>query len=124
MEPWVIRKSGYFYRPNRCGYTQEVSAAGHYTEAEAKAEASVEPHSMSAHPLRDFLKNCDLPDLALDIEVLQVTEILTRSTLDIETGERLFDGVRVDLHIEDIDRALALLARLAERSKSFQYSRR
>lgn len=51
---WVIRKSGYFYRPNRSGYTQEISAAGHYTEHEAKAEATVEPSKISAHPLSEF----------------------------------------------------------------------
>ena len=51
---WVIRKAGYFYRPNRSGYTAEISAAGRYTEAEAKAEASIEPWSMSAHPASEF----------------------------------------------------------------------
>lgn len=51
---WVIRKAGYFYRPNRAGYTQEISAAGLYTEAEAKAEAAIEPWHMSAHPASEF----------------------------------------------------------------------
>ena len=46
---WLIRKSGYFYRPNRSGYTQDVAAAGLYTEDEAKAEARVEPETISAH---------------------------------------------------------------------------
>lgn len=52
---WVIRKTGYFYRANRAGYTQEISAAGLYTEAEAKAEATVEPGRITAHPLSEFL---------------------------------------------------------------------
>lgn len=52
---WVIRKTGYFYRANRSGYTQELSAAGLYTEQEAKAEATVEPGRITAHPLTDFL---------------------------------------------------------------------
>jgi hypothetical protein len=50
---WVIRKNGYFYRPGRCGYTQEICAAGRYTEAEAKAEARVEK-SISAHLATEF----------------------------------------------------------------------
>ena len=45
---WVIRKNGYFYRPGRAGYTGSLAEAGRYTEAEAKAEASVEPWHMAA----------------------------------------------------------------------------
>lgn len=51
---WVIRKSGYFYRPNRSGYTTDIIAAGIFTEKEAKAEASIEPDSMSAHPVSEY----------------------------------------------------------------------
>lgn len=53
---WVIRKRGYFYRPNRSGYTANIHEAGLYTEQEAKAEARIEPRCMSAHPASDFLK--------------------------------------------------------------------
>lgn len=45
---WLIRKDGYFYRPNRCGYTTAKHEAGRYTEAEARKEAEVEPWHMSA----------------------------------------------------------------------------
>ena len=51
---WLIRKSGYFYRPNRAGYTAHVERAGRYTEAEAKAEARVEPEKISAHHVSEF----------------------------------------------------------------------
>lgn len=51
---WVIRKSGYFYRPNRSGYTPCIAEAGRYTEAEARAEAAIEPSRMSAHPASEF----------------------------------------------------------------------
>jgi hypothetical protein len=51
---WVIRKNGYFYRPNRSGYTHEICAAGRYTEAEAKAEAAIEPWCISAHLASEF----------------------------------------------------------------------
>lgn len=40
---WLIRKGGYFYRPNKAGYTTRKSEAGRYTEADAKAEAQIEP---------------------------------------------------------------------------------
>ena len=119
IEPWVIRKSGYFYRPNRCGYTQEVHAAGHYTRDEAEAEARVEPETMSAHPLSEFVPPEELPDLGLDIAVLQTIEVLTRSILDIETGERLFPGERADLSIETVDDVIALITKLNETRKSF-----
>ena len=51
---WLIRKRGYFYRSDRCGYTKDVIAAGLYTEAEAKAEAAIEPHCMSAIHASEF----------------------------------------------------------------------
>lgn len=50
---WLIRKSGYFYRPDRSGYTQEVVAAGLYTEAEAKRAARIED-SISALHVSEF----------------------------------------------------------------------
>ncbi|MEO1092233.1 MAG: hypothetical protein AAFX81_16530 [Pseudomonadota bacterium] len=52
--PWVIRKSDYFYRPNCAGLTACACEAGVYTEAEAKAEASLDPRRVSAHPLSEF----------------------------------------------------------------------
>ena len=45
---WLIRKGGYFYRPNCAGYTTSKVEAGRYTKAKAEAEASVEPWHMSA----------------------------------------------------------------------------
>lgn len=46
---WLIRKSGYFYRPDFSGYTQEVVAAGLYTEAEAKRESQIEDTISALH---------------------------------------------------------------------------
>lgn len=51
---WLIRKSGYFYRPNRCGYTTAKHEAGRYTEAEARKEAEVEPWHMTAMHETEF----------------------------------------------------------------------
>lgn len=51
---WVIRKSGYFYRPNRCGYTASIFEAGRYTQAEAQAEVAHEPNCMSAWRASEF----------------------------------------------------------------------
>jgi hypothetical protein len=53
-DAWVIRKRGMFYRPNRAGYTSRITEAGRYTEAEARAEARVEPESISAHPASEW----------------------------------------------------------------------
>ena len=50
----LILKDGYYYRPNRAGYTQDVTAAGRYTKAEAEREAQVEPWHMRAVPLSEF----------------------------------------------------------------------
>lgn len=51
---WLIRNCGYFYRPNRAGYTAQVSEAGRYTEAEAKKEAEIAPTLISAHHESEF----------------------------------------------------------------------
>jgi hypothetical protein len=45
---WLIRKGGYYYRENWCGYTAEKIAAGRYTEKEARREAAVEPDNIFA----------------------------------------------------------------------------
>ncbi len=47
---YLIRKGGYFYRPNFCGYTTDVAAAGRYSKEDAEAEATIEPRHMSAVP--------------------------------------------------------------------------
>lgn len=49
-EGWLIRKGGYFYRPNRSGYTGTKAEAGRYTEEEASAEHRNHPHYISAMP--------------------------------------------------------------------------
>ena len=50
---WLIRKGGYYYRPNRAGYTTSRAEAGRYTEVEARKEAEIEPWHMSAVPADD-----------------------------------------------------------------------
>lgn len=44
---WLIRKRGYYYRPNRAGYTDSVVEAGRYTEAEAKDEGESQCATLS-----------------------------------------------------------------------------
>lgn len=68
---WVIRKNGYFYRANRSGYTAEVSAAGLYTEQEARAEANAEPGRITAHPRSEFATMSTTPT---DAELLDWLE--------------------------------------------------
>lgn len=51
---WVIRKRGYFYRPNRAGYTDDINQAGLYSEQDARAEAAIEPWQISAHHVDEF----------------------------------------------------------------------
>lgn len=53
---YLICKNGYFYRPNRAGYTMEKAAAGRYTKAEAEREARIEPHNFTV------LHESEVPD--------------------------------------------------------------
>jgi hypothetical protein len=53
---YLIRKNGYFYRPNRSGYTMEKVVAGRYTKAEADREAAIEPENFTV------LHESEVPD--------------------------------------------------------------
>lgn len=53
---WLVRKGGYFYRPNGAGYTTRKIEAGRYTKAEAVLEAAVEPLHMTV------LHESEIPD--------------------------------------------------------------
>lgn len=59
--------------------------------------------------------NDGLARLADDISITQCVEILTRSTLDVETGERQFPGTFAHMTIEDCDNVAAVLERLRGR---------
>lgn len=58
---WLIVKRGYFYRPNRQGYTSSVQEAGRYTYAEAKAEVDNEPASISMQLVTEAKDVQDIP---------------------------------------------------------------
>ena len=54
-----IKKDGYWYRPNKCGYTKDIIAAGRYTKADAELDAGIEPCCMRAVPLSSFRQPMD-----------------------------------------------------------------
>lgn len=76
---WLIRKNGYFYRPNRAGYTCEKVAAGRYTKAEADAEAAIEPHNFTV------LHESEVPD-APEVETLKAEVASLQSRIAAITG--------------------------------------
>lgn len=55
----VIRKGGYFYRPDWCGYTSSILEAGYYDRAEAEKQAS-EVEGVTVHDIASF----ELPRLS------------------------------------------------------------
>lgn len=101
---WLIRKDGYFYRPDCSGYTTRKDEAGRYTEAEAKREASVEPWHMSAI-LAD-----DVPDPPYvadkrDAEIRHLSEEVERLKVRAETAEarvKVLEGDHSDFGPETI----------------------
>ncbi|KFB11082.1 hypothetical protein [Nitratireductor basaltis] len=75
---YLIRKGGYYYRPNSLGYTTKKSEAGRYTKEEAEREASVEPWRMQAIH-QDVVPDDPLP---------HGYRILAPGELDAETLEK------------------------------------
>lgn len=51
---WLIRKGGYFYRPNAQGYTASIQEAGRFSEVEARAHAAASSGEVTAHSADDF----------------------------------------------------------------------
>lgn len=49
----VIRKRGYFYRPEWCGYTSSLAEAGRYYRAEALAHAA-NSEGVTVHSPEEF----------------------------------------------------------------------
>lgn len=86
---WLIRKDGYFYRPNCQGYTTRKIEAGRYTKAKAEAEASVEPWHMSA------VHQDDIPD---EPAVADLNSEITRLTADNEALRNERDAARAAHH--------------------------
>lgn len=68
---WLIRKDGYFYRPNCQGYTTGKFEAGRYTKAKAEKEAAVEPWHMKA------IHQDEWPDDPPSISVKSLTARIT-----------------------------------------------
>ncbi|TIV60312.1 hypothetical protein [Mesorhizobium sp.] len=83
---WLIRKNGYFYRPNRAGYTLEKVAAGRYTKAEADREAAIEPENFTV------LHESEVPDApeaeSLKAEVAALQSRITAMTRDMSQNYR------------------------------------
>lgn len=53
MEKVVIRKRGYFYRPNWQGYTSSIAEAGRYLRGEAEEHART-TEGVTVHSPDDF----------------------------------------------------------------------
>lgn len=98
---YVIRKGGYFYRPNKAGYCASVYEAGRYTQADAEAEA-VHCPEVSAHPLSDWLTvgaaiSAEARVADLEEAVRRAHEWLTSSAPTLE--RRVFQAVGVLAHV-------------------------
>lgn len=51
---WVIRKNGYFYRPNAHGYTSSIYEAGRFAESDLRSYVE-EAAGVTAHRASEFL---------------------------------------------------------------------
>lgn len=79
---WLIRKGGYFYRPNFCGYTTSKHEAGRYTKEDAEREARVEPWHMKA------IHESEWPD-----------DVASRASPTVEKVEALSDAQIIEIAV-------------------------
>lgn len=86
---WLIRKDGYFYRPNCQGYTTRKIEAGRYTKEKAEAEAAIEPWHMSA------VHQDEVPD---EPAVADLNATISRLTADNETLRKERDALHEYAH--------------------------
>jgi hypothetical protein len=115
---WLIRKRGYYYRPDRAGYTSSVDEAGRYTEAEAKAEAAIEPSIMSAvhqsavgRETSRSLSKSPLVDALAFLEKEHAADVVALAELNAMTnGDPLF--TEDDEAIQTFREREALIARI------------
>lgn len=77
---YLIRKNGYFYRPNRSGYTMEKVAAGRYTKEEADREAAIEPANFTV------LHESEVPDAAEVVDLKVENERLREDNARLRRG--------------------------------------
>lgn len=97
---WLIRKGGYFYRTDSCGYTTRKTEAGRYTKSRAEAEASIEPWHMSA------VHESEVPD---EPAVANLQEALAEAEAKVNELRELFklDGEQHAAHIKSLTEAHA-----------------
>jgi hypothetical protein len=116
---YLIRKDGYFYRPNCQGYTTRKIEAGRYTKAKAEAEAAVEPWHMSAVHQDDVPDEPAVADMNAEITRLQEQlEAVTRE-LNVVAGQRDYAIKSNEANYNRVEAAEARAARLeAEREQN------
>ncbi|MER9911650.1 hypothetical protein NKJ71_13555 [Mesorhizobium sp. M0050] len=113
---WLIRKGGYFYRANWCGYTTVKAEAGRYTEAEALREAQVEPWHMSA------IHQDDVQDPAGDYNVAEIArlkEALSESRAELAQANKAIEALNICIKQDD-ERESGLRAELDRLRKTIE----
>ncbi len=104
---YLIRKDGYFYRPNSRGYTTSKFEAGRYTKADAEAEAAVEPWHMSA------VHQDDVPDDAPSRSIKDKDAEIEKLLREIHEARQQRDAIRHDFSDCGQERSY-LLVKVAE----------
>lgn len=121
VHEWLIRKDGYFYRPNSSGYTTSKFEAGRYTKAEAEAEAAVEPWHMKA------IHQDDVEDDPVSSRVRMDGDRIATLAAEVEqlTKERdeAVEGAgNFWIAIERAEKAEAEVAQLRERISQLEFA--
>ncbi|MDM9619111.1 MazG nucleotide pyrophosphohydrolase domain-containing protein [Rhizobium sp. S96] len=103
---FVIRKGGYYYRPNAQGYTASLHEAGRYPEAEAIAHMDAsDPGDITIFPAPAVPLSLTLPkDIAATAEVIALEHIAGAMDMDTPDGgahlERLAVAIATALEAE------------------------
>lgn len=87
-EKWLIKKRGFWYRPNACGYTKDITHAGLFEREKAQRLANVD--GITIHRLGEIITEIDARrrEIQVELDELRAFECRALGLREPEMAER------------------------------------